>query len=144
MLISSTHETRREAWDLSDEGIDDTIVSIWSHAQRSVIGAAAANIRVVLMSFPPGELLDAHETRRATLDLSDEGIETRSINERGGEPNQYQGLIDDCALRAHASERLPPSVVAHGGKSCCRSSMSSASVVASPEKRSPLAFKAAA
>jgi hypothetical protein len=72
MLISSTHETRREAWDLSDEGIDDTIVSIWSHAQRSVIGAAAANIRVVLMSFPPGELLDAHETRRATLDLSDE------------------------------------------------------------------------
>jgi hypothetical protein len=50
-----------------------------------------------------GELLDAHETRRATPGLSDEGIDNTFDQSPGDEPNRYQSLMDDCALRAHAS-----------------------------------------
>src|SRR5262245_62018404 len=55
-------------------------------------------------------------------------------------PNQYQGLMDWCALRAHAARDRFGWLVEES-KNCPRNSMSSVSVVASPEKRLLLAFR---
>src|SRR5262249_42322815 len=55
MLISPTHETRREARDLSDEGIDETIVSIWPTVDRLWVGVSKQQNHALCCGVPSPE-----------------------------------------------------------------------------------------